>query len=277
MKISFSTIVCHDYSLPQIVDAARRHGYDGVELYGIDGEQLTVERLEGRVDEVRRVMNGIEISAIHSWTSLDYRESDDRRARAATIARMLELASSLEIPRVKIFGDDLPDDISRDDAFDSIADAVTPLVQRAAELGVTLMIESHDGLPRAVDVNGVLSRVSDPALGALWDIFHPHRRGEDVQEAFDIFGDRVVHVHAKDNARHPGQFQNRFKGWQAVPPGEGEIPLREALGLLHGRGYDGFISVDAERMGQVELYPDSEVILAQYAKALPELIAAVVS
>lgn len=274
MKISFSTIVCHDYTLTQIANAARQHGYDGVELYGLEGERLTVERLEGRVDEVRQTMAGIELAAIHSWTALDYRESEERRRRVATIARMLELASSLEIPRVKIFGDELPADLSRDDAFDSMADAVRPLARRARELGVMLMIESHDGLPRAVDVLGVLSRVDDPALGALWDIFHPHRRGEDVQEAFDLFGDRVVHVHAKDNARHPGQFQNRFKGWQAVPPGEGEVPLREAFALLSRRGYDGFISVDAERMGQLALYPEPEVILAQYAQALPGLIAA---
>lgn len=272
VKTAFSTIICHEYSLPQIADAARRHGYDGVELYAFEGQKAAPALVAERLDDIQRDMAGVCIPAIHSWVYLDYRESEARRERAATIQQALELAAQLEVPLVKIFGADPPSDLSLDDAFDSIAECATPLARRAGELGVTLMIETHDGLPRGVDVNGVLSRVNEPSMGALWDVFHPHRRGEDVRETDELIGSRVVHVHAKDASRHPGEYQDRFKGWKFVPPGQGEVPVKQAIALLHARGYDGFVAVDAERMWSPEDYEGPEVLMQQYAKALREYI-----
>ncbi len=37
-KLAFTTLACPDWSVPQVIDAARRYGYDGVELRLIDGE-----------------------------------------------------------------------------------------------------------------------------------------------------------------------------------------------------------------------------------------------
>ncbi len=118
MKIAFSTIVCHEYTLPRIAESARRHGYDGVELYGIEGEKLTPDLLESRLDDVRRDMAGIAVPAIHSWTYLDYRNDDEQSAnsktklksqwmstpvegqgaRARMIGKAMELAAKLEVP-----------------------------------------------------------------------------------------------------------------------------------------------------------------------------------
>lgn len=274
MKIAFSTIVCHEYTLPQIADAARRHNYDGVELYGLEGSKLGPDRLAERMDDVKRDMAGVTIVAAHSWTFLNYVNDDEQKARAATIEKALELASSMEVPLVKFFGEFPPNNIALDDAFDIMAETAAPLADRASELGVTLMVETHDGLPRGIDVHHLLTRVTNPSLGVLWDIFHPHRRGEDVRETDELIGARTAHVHVKDNVRKPGQYPDAFKGWNPVPPGEGEVPNQEVVSLLHARGYDGYLAVDAERMWRKpEVYDEPEVILAQYAKAMREYIA----
>jgi sugar phosphate isomerase/epimerase len=275
VKIAFSTIVCHEFTLPQIADACQRHGYDGVELYGLEGEKVTPDFLETRLDDVRKTMEQITIPAIHSWTYMDFRNDDEQRERAKTIAKGVELAASLEVPLVKFFGAFPPEDVSLDEAYDTMAETVRPLVKRAGELGVTLMVETHDGLPRGIDVQRLLCRVEDPALGAVWDTFHPHRRGEDVKETDELIGARTVHVHIKDNARFPGRYQDRFKGWVPTRPDEGEVPNREAVALLHARGYDGYLSVDAERMWEpLGTYDEPDEIMAQYATAMREYIAA---
>ncbi|MBA2470322.1 MAG: sugar phosphate isomerase/epimerase [Chloroflexia bacterium] len=274
MKIALTTIVCHEYTLPQIAEAVRRHGYDAVELYGVDGQKFSPDRLEQRLDDVRRDLAGVTIAAAHSWTFLAYRNDDEQRARAAVIEKALELASGLEVPLVKFFGETPPPDLSLDEAFDIMAETAAPLAKRAGELGVTLMVETHDGLPRGIDVHPLLSRVEDPALGVLWDVFHPHRRGEDVAETDALIGARTAHVHLKDNSRHPGQYQESFKGWKPVPLGEGEVPNREAVALLHARGYDGYLAGDAERMWRpIGVYDEPEVIMAQYAATMREYIA----
>ncbi len=275
MKIAFSTIVCHEFTLRQIADAYHRHGYDGVELYGLEGEKVTPDFLESRLDDVREIMREMTIPAIHSWTYLDFRNDDEQKKRAATIAKGVELASSLEVPLVKLFGAFPPEDVSINDAYDVMAETIRPLVKRAGELGVTLMIETHDGLPRGIDVQRLLVRVDDPALGAVWDTFHPHRCGEDVRVTDELIGGRTVHVHIKDNARFPGRYQERFKGWVPTRPDEGEVPNREAVALLHARGYQGYLSVDAERMWEpLGTYDEPDEIMAQYATAMREYIAA---
>jgi len=35
-KLAFTTLACPDWSVPQVIDAARRYGYDGVELRLVD-------------------------------------------------------------------------------------------------------------------------------------------------------------------------------------------------------------------------------------------------
>jgi sugar phosphate isomerase/epimerase len=273
VKISFSTIVCHEYTLPQIAEAAKRHGYDGIELYGMEGQKVTPDFLEPRLGEIRRDLAGVDLPVIHSWTYLDYRHNEDQANRIKTISKALELASKLEVPKVKMFGATPPDDLALNDAFDAMADDLGPLVKRAGELGVVLMIETHDGLGRGIDVYNAISRVDDPALGAVWDTFHPHRLGEDVSVTDELIGARTVHVHIKDNARFPGRYLDRFKSWVPTRPGEGEIPNREAVALLAARGYDQYLSVDAERMWDpVEEYDEPEVIMANYAAAMREYI-----
>ena len=38
MKISFSTLACPDWSMPQIIQLAANAGYDGIELRFVEGE-----------------------------------------------------------------------------------------------------------------------------------------------------------------------------------------------------------------------------------------------
>lgn len=275
MQIAFSTIVCHEYTLPQIADAAKRHGYDAVELYGLEGQRVTPKLLAERIDDVKRDLKDVNIIAAHSWTYLDFRDDDEQRARAAIINQALEQAASLEIPLVKFFGQAPPRDLAPDHAYEVMAASAAPLAQRAAELGVTLMVETHDGLPRGADVKPLLDLIQEPALGVLWDVFHPHRCGEDVAVTDELIGERTAHVHLKDNLRRPGQYPDAFKGWHPVAPGEGEVPNQEAVKLLHARGYRGFVAVDAERMWRAEgVYDEPEVILDQYARAMRSYIAA---
>jgi sugar phosphate isomerase/epimerase len=223
---------------------------------------------------VKRDLKDVRVIAAHSWTYLDFRDDDEQRARAAIINQALEQAASLEIPLVKFFGQAPPPDLAPNDAYEVMAASAAPLARRAAELGVTLMVETHDGLPRGADVKPLLDLVQEPALGVLWDVFHPHRCGEDVAVTDELIGDRTAHVHLKDNLRRPGQYPDAFKGWHPVPPGEGEVPNQEAVKLLHARGYRGFVAVDAERMWRAEgVYDEPEVILDQYAKAMRSYVA----
>jgi fatty-acyl-CoA synthase len=75
----------------------------------------------------------------------------------------------------------------------------------------------------------------------------------------------LAHVHVKD-ARRVSSEQ-----WELVLLGEGEVPVREQLQLLHRHGYDGYISVEWEKHWHPEI-PDPEIALPQHIAWLKQIV-----
>jgi len=104
-------------------------------------------------------------------------------------------------------------------------------------------------------------------VGALWDTHHPHRMGERPAEVYEHLGPRVLHVQVKDARRSAGHKG----GWQLVPMGEGEVPVREIIGLLAAGGYEGYISVEWEKYWHPEI-EEPQIALPQHLKVLEEWV-----
>ncbi len=105
----------------------------------------------------------------------------------------------------------------------------------------------------------------DEWVGALWDVHHPYRMGEPVADTDALIGSRVRHVHVKDAVR-------AGDGWSFLRLGEGELPVQPMLRALAARGYDGYVSVDWEKMWHPEI-EDPETVLPQYAETLRRYLA----
>lgn len=267
IRIAFSTIACPNYSIYQMAEAVRRYEYDGIELYALEGVRLLPDLLAARCAEFRREFVDIPVVSINSWGKLSSPDRVERSAQEAQIRQTLALAAELGCPLVKTFGGELPADRPSCEVFDYMADHLRNLAASAREDGVTLVLETHDGFSRSAAVAELLTRVDTPAFAALWDVHHPYRMGETVAETAALIGDRVVHAHVKDAVR-------AGDGWRCVPLGAGELPVQAMIGALAARGFDGYLSVDAEKMWHAEV-DDPEVALPQYATLLREYIAAV--
>jgi sugar phosphate isomerase/epimerase len=127
------------------------------------------------------------------------------------------------------------------------------------------VVETHDGFSRGATLSELLQRVGPSRLGALWDVHHPYRMGEHVDETDRLIGDRVVHVHVKDATRSGD-------GWEYQLLGEGELPVLQAIRALERRGYDGYLSIDWEKMWHPEL-AGPEIVLPQYRTVLADYLA----
>ncbi|MGH2560960.1 MAG: sugar phosphate isomerase/epimerase family protein [Thermomicrobiales bacterium] len=263
MPIAFSTISCPSFTVRQIAEAARRYGYDGVELYALEGQRLTPDVLEARLDEVRRDLAGVPIVSINSWGQLSSPDPAERSTQERQIARTFELATELGSPLVKTFGGELPGGRDVDEVLDYMAESLRRLARRAEALGVILVVETHDGFCRGADLAALLARVDEPRIAALWDVHHPYRRGESVAETDRLIGHRVAHVHVKDAVRVED-------GWCFVLLGEGELPVPEMLSCLAARGFSGSVSVDWELMWHPEIAGPEEA-LPHFAAALRAL------
>lgn len=267
-RISFSTIACPDYTVEQIVAAAQRYGYDGVELYALAGQRLTPALLEAHVETIRRAFKAddVPIVCLNSWAHLATTDRAERAAQEAQIARAFELANTLQCPLVKTFGGEIPAGVPLTEVYDSMAESIMRLCERARRFGVRLVLETHDAFSRGAAVAELLRRVDNPAFAALWDVHHTYRMGETIDETAALIGDRVAHAHVKDAVRHGD-------GWQFVLLGEGELPVPDLITWLVTRGFDGYVSVDWEKMWHPDL-AGPEVALPHFAAMLRRDIAA---
>lgn len=262
--IAFSTLACPAWSLAQVVDAARRDGYDGVELRLLDGEVIDPALPAAERQRVARTFRDAGLPIVALDTSVRV-AADDPAAATAQLARFCELASAWSAPLVRVFGGRWGPDRARCDALAQARRILERMAPLAEGLGVRIALETHDAFSAAADAAELLTGLP-AAVGVVWDIHHPHRAGDPPERVLALLGDRLLHVHVKD-ARRDGE------GWALVPLGEGEVPVRACLEALAAQGYAGWLSVEWEKKWHPEI-AEPEVALPQHAGVLREWLAA---
>ena len=264
LRIAFSTLAFPDASLAEAAALGRSWGYAGVELRLIDGQ--LIDSLMSAAERVRVkqmiAAAGLPIVSVDSSIILTSENAGPE------LRRFLELANDWESPLIRVYGGPLADEPgTRRTQMETAARALQEASPLAERLGVAVAIETHDSFSASSVVAELLAMVPSRWVGALWDTHHPHRMGERPAEVYEHIGPRVMHVQVKDarrSAAHKG-------GWQLVPLGEGEVPVREIIRLLAAAGYRGYISVEWEKYWHPDIQ-EPEIALPQHLKVLQEWV-----
>jgi sugar phosphate isomerase/epimerase len=259
-RIAFSTLAFPDASLATAVSLGRDCGYGGVELRLVDGELIDPGMTAGARATVKRTAAaaGLPIVAVDSSIRLTGTDPGPE------LSRFLELASDWETPLVRVFGGPLAqDEPARRIQLESAARVLHAALPAAERLGVAIGVETHDAFSASSTLAALLELVPSGWAGAVWDSHHPYRMGERPAEVYANLGGRVLLAQVKDARRAP----DRADGWQLVPLGDGEVPVREMLGLLADGGYRGWVSVEWEKRWHPEI-EEPEVALPQHLRLL---------
>ena len=266
VRIAFSTLAFPDASLAAAVSLGRQWGYAGVELRLIDGELIDPRMPAAARAQVRRtvIAGGLPVVAVDSSIRL----TDDDPGPG--LRRFLELASDWSSPLVRVFGgalaaDDQP--LRRQQQLRAAARALESCLALAERLGVAIGVETHDAFSASSVVAELLGLVDSAWAGAVWDSHHPHRMGESPAAVYQNLGGRILLAQVKDARRVPRPAPP--DDWQLVLLGEGEVPVREMLGLLVAGGYPHWISVEWEKRWHPEIEPP-EAALPQHLGLLAE-------
>jgi len=148
------------------------------------------------------------------------------------------------------------------DAKQRVGDSLRQAAEFAADFGVYLCLETHDAYSRAQDTAEVVKKVNHPNAAINWDIMHPVRQGESVEESFGYVRDYVRHCHIHDGIwpeDNPGQVTITLLG-------EGQVPHDEAIRLLDTIDFAGALS------GEWIHCFEPEVVLPHDAEKLREYI-----
>ena len=112
MKLSFMSFLFPQASASELVAMALKHGYHGVEFRAEakHGHGVELDAPPACIQEVRRALADAGLSASCLATSVRYGGLDRsaREAMSERCTRLLDLATRLGAPCVRVFGDPLP-------------------------------------------------------------------------------------------------------------------------------------------------------------------------
>ena len=239
IKLAFSTLGCPGWDFDDIVSTAKDLGYDAVELRGVGRElyapQVTQFLPENIAATKRRLEDlKLEICCLTSGVRLNetYRlESHMRDAKA-----YIDLAARLGVPYVRVIGDSGP--TPTDIPFEQVSESLGELSAYADGTGVTILIETNGALAKSETMLSLLAGENKKNVCVLWDINHPVRNyGEAAAFTFGKLGKYIKYLHIKDSVATE-------KGVEYRMPGSGDLPIKEAVDIFKGSGFDGYLSLE---------------------------------
>ncbi len=238
MKFSFMTWVCPDYDLNQVITAAIRYGYDGVEpraeadqAHGIDLKTTKKKR-----SEIKQQFTdaGVELSCIATSRQYSMADAAERTKSVELTKKFIDLAADVGCPFLRVFGGPIPEGVEKEECKQYVAEALRACGEHAAQTPVTVCLETHDSFSLARDAAETVRMADHERVKILWDVAHPFRQGETIAESWGYVKDLVRHLHVHD-AMLGG-------GWDARLMGDGEIPHEEAIRHLASINFQGHLS-----------------------------------
>ncbi|MEX0775753.1 MAG: sugar phosphate isomerase/epimerase family protein [Phycisphaeraceae bacterium] len=234
MKLSFMTFACPQWTFDEVVDAARRHRYQGIEFRCDAKHDHGVEVFCGKDErkQFRQKLEAYDLEACCLATSLRFA---DEQAIAEAPER-LELAAAIGCPALRVFCGPKPPGVeSMEQLIPIVARNLAQVAELAEHHHVKLWLETHDTFCRAADAAAAVRMANHPFVGLNYDNMHPFRHGEPLETTFAEIGGLVQHCHFHDAMNKPDKVI-------ITPVAKGEMPMDEMFAALVKLGYDGYVS-----------------------------------
>ena len=268
IHIGYSTLACPDWTVEEAFEHGSSYGYDGLEVGMIDGEFVTVRGISANLSRLKTLSDksGCRMMAIGSMVQLARDEPEERVAAVDEARSLLELGGELGIDFVRLFAGWLSSNPSSDWRLDVVTDGLEQLIDIAVSSDVKLALETHDVFSHSTNVRRVLDRLQSPYVVALWDFLHPCKVEDTPHDVCTRLDGRIGYVHVKDACRN-----GDAEGWTPVSLGLGDVPVKEAVQLLHQREFDGYYVVEVEKFNHPDL-PEPEISLPLEIATLKEYL-----
>jgi len=247
-------------TIEQVIDRAKRFGYQGVEIDGKRPHADPLDMPQYRCRDIRRYAQaqGIELYAVAANNDFSSPMPEHREAQLLYLRELIRTTSELEIKLLRVFlawpgVTTMPEggaryDISfkawadnhRDFPEDRIwawcRDGLREAAQYAADHGVTLALQNHPPVIKGYrDVLRMVREIGSPNLKVCFDTRLEHEMGpEDVMRASREIGPLQV-------LSHYGNEYDEVGG--RIVPKYDELAVPQVDGLLD-IGYNGYLGFE---------------------------------
>jgi len=235
-------------------DAAKQAaelGFDALEIFPPDFTAIPAETVKPILDKY-----GLAVAAVGTgggWVrrklTLTHADESIRKSARLFITAMMTAAGSLKAP--VIIGSmqgRWGDDVSRDQAFEHLADALNELGANAEDFEVPLLYEPLNRYETnlfctVADGVSFLKTLKTTNVKLLADLYHMNIEESNLADAIIAGGKHIGHIHFADSNRRPA--------------GLGHTDFRPVAEAVKKISYDGYFSAEAFA------YPDSRAAAEQ--------------
>lgn len=265
LKLSFSTLGCPDWTLEKIVSFAAENNYSGIEIRGIQRQMDLTKCKEFSPENIaftRRLLEdkGLSFVNLGSSAEMHHSEAAERQKNLDEVKRFIDLAQNLNCPYIRVFPNKLPKD-DRSATIELIAKGLIEAGDQAKGSKVVVLMETHGDVVETAVIKQIMDAVNHPHVGLVWDVANMWTiTKEPPAHAYSQLRDYIHHTHIKDALLVDGKPQYKLLG-------KGEVPIFEAIDILHKGNYKGYYSFEWEKMWHPEI-DEPEIAIADYSKAM---------
>lgn len=269
---------------------AKELGYDGVMLVAkrphvspLDYDEAARKKLRERIKSL-----GLELVCLAGYT--DFTAGVDKpgipnvEIQAAYVGEVARMARDLGTHMVRIFTGYEREGVPYDKQYAMVVEGLKLAGKRAAEYGVTLVVQNHHDIALHHDAMfWLLKEVNLPNVLAGWDAWSPTLEGlspQEIRQSILKLKPFIAHTIAADYVRHPRfHYEHELTNYlrqddvlRAVPMGQGIIDYQTFFNTLKEIGYQGYIAYEMcevlEGGGSIENLDRTAKIFLDYVKQI---------
>jgi len=263
------------------IRAMLRNGLNGLEIRGVDGENVSVISLE-KAKEVRSKLddNGLITWSIGSPIG-KIKMDEDFEAHLDVYRHTLEIADILGAKNIRLFSFYMPKGEDPAPFHQQVIDRMGRFLEIAEGTGVNLCHENEKGIygdtaDRCLEILQAL-----PGLKGIFDPANFVQCGEDTLRCWELLKDRIYYMHIKD-ALWDGSVVPAGKGEGNVPAIVKKYLAQGGCAMTmepHLKVFDGLKGLeesgDTSVVGKKFSYPTADAAFDAACNALKEILAEV--
>jgi sugar phosphate isomerase/epimerase len=265
LRLSFSTLGCPDWTFEKIADFAAANNYTGLEIRGIQRQMDLTKCKEFSTENMPATLRlmkdkGLRFVDLGSSAEMHHGDPAERQKQLVEAKRFIELAEQIKCPYVRVF----PNKLSKEDraaTIDIIIKGLKDAGNLANGTSVMILMETHGDVVESAVIKQIMDGVNHPKVGLVWDVSNMWTvTKEPPAQVYSTLKNYIYHTHIKDAKLADNGPQYKLMG-------KGDVPIFEAIDLLHKDGYKGYYSFEWEKLWHPDI-DEPEVALADYPKAM---------
>lgn len=264
MKWSLNTYqTAQNWELDELLRQAKQAGFDGIEFlmdykqkHGVEAnaDPAWLRTVKERVDA-----SGLEFASVTSCASFHSPDQAERAEAMDRASKSIRIARDFGCRHVRVLGDRLPEDNSRETILRNVIECMRDLARQAQPDGITVAMEMHGSFTDPELALQVVKGVDMPNYGLVFNSqFRENAEtgwrlppGGSIRPLYDMFRPSLTQIHTHQMER-PDQ-----------------LPMyQELFRLLKADGWNGYVAMEAAYTG-----PDPEKVLRLYTALFHTLTA----